>query len=574
MEFKTILFLILAVIVFSKTSNALEVPARNGKDSPSGKTLRETSHSPSRKLAKEIAERKNERRKAAAAGYRKDATIARKNEDIARKDKLIVQKNEAIDGLEIENVLASKQVAELRATLITGVSTIGLTVLIVFVVWTRNQLKVVSKKLLEEQKELHEQQRVRFTLEERVSQLQRMESLGMLAGGVAHDFNNLLVGVICNAEVLELEGSISNDFAKERLRQIIQSADKAADLSRQMLAYTGKTQLKKNATEINDLVTRMQRVLMSTLGDNMHLEFDLSPDPVVADIDTTQIEQVLLNLVSNARHASHDHGEVIIRTGIESIDSIQEDKSLFGARDKGGTFVFIEVEDSGDGINKEDVKRIFEPFFSSRKNGRGLGLAVVYGIVKGHDGLIRTESYPGKGTCFRVLVPFSSAPKLPQSIAPRPLAITSQNDSCVSIPVVNSEIRTRQSGEKLSVLVVDDEAAVRDFAKALLESQGWQVVIARNGFEALEILDDSSTQFECVLLDMVMPELGAKQVLDELKNRNSSVSVILMSGHSETQLEPYRENEEVCEVLSKPFRTQELIDAIEVAVNRQQAGSL
>lgn len=415
----------------------------------------------------------------------------------------------------------------------------------VYVLWNRARLQKVKEELRIKSEHTD-------ILQARLTHMQRTESLGMLASGVAHDFNNLLVGVLCNAELLEHEVSKPNsneEFERERIDQIIQSAEKAADLSRQMLAYAGKTQIVKVPTELNSIISRLQAVLVSTAGRHVNLELDLSPDQIVANIDPTQIEQILLNLVSNASQASGDDGEIIIRTGTERIESLQTDEMLFGTRETGGHFVFFEVQDSGSGISDENIKHIFDPFFTSREDGRGLGLAVVFGFVKSHDGLIRAKTTCGEGTCFRILLPASaSTPSFNFDAKP--------DDQQFATPLV----------EQMTILVVDDEPAVRDTAKALLESIGWKVYLARSGAHALQIMEHSNFHIDCVLLDVVMPNLGAKEVLEHFRSTKKNVCVVLMSGNSSEQLDPYRKSKEVSAVLAKPFKTQELVEAISTAV--------
>lgn len=529
MEFKTI-FLVLITLLCSANSTVL---ADSGRIDSS----RARAQSPKRVTVQHVHGAKSWRESSEIR-----ALIARERTN-SQLDNL-----ELIAQLETQNQAYQERITFFKYACLFCISLILGLGLVFYSIWSRDRLKKVSRELAQE----HLQREV---LEKRINHLQRMESLGMLASGVAHDFNNLLVGVICNAEILEAESysSPNNQYNKERLEQIIQSAEKAADLSRQMLAYAGKTQIVKTPTELNVLISRMQGVLMSTLGEKMQLELDLSPDQIVSNIDPTQIEQILLNLVSNARQASHGEGEVIIRTGIENIVSVQADEALFGTRETGGKFVFFEVEDSGDGIPSDKLKRIFDPFFTSRDDGRGLGLAVVYGVVKGHHGLIRAQTVPGEGTCFRILLPYSTS-----SLNGHPQQAPNPN--------TQSDFDLRNS-EDLKILVVDDEPSVRDTAKALLLSQGWQVELASNGIEALEVLEQKTDDpFDCILLDVMMPKMGAKEVLEQMQLNDVSSSVVLMSGHSETQLDPYRQSDEVSTVLSKPFNSQELIQAISLAV--------
>jgi signal transduction histidine kinase/ActR/RegA family two-component response regulator len=409
-------------------------------------------------------------------------------------------------------------------------------------------LSRTKQRLSEEQESGRHVREIQAGLELKLSRLQRMESLGLLAGGVAHDFNNLLVGVLGNAEILQMKSAGMDEFTNQRINQIIKSAEKAADLSHQMLAYAGKRQIERCTVDLNQIVVRLDSVLRSNLKPSMELEIACWSLPLACEVDETQIEQVLMNLVSNAVSVSPDCGKILIRTGQEQIDDV--DESLHGTRTTGGQFNFIEVEDLGSGISEADVERIFEPFFSDKSAGRGLGLAVVYGMVSGHDGLIRLDTQIGRGAKFRILLPNAFNAEFRDTA----------NLSC--IPLV-----AHVSDQALpTILVVDDEATVLDLTRQLLQVNGWNVLVATNGLQALEQIEDHKDQIRAILLDVVMPEFGAAALLKQLKDRQIAIPVVLMSGFSHTKLhDEFNSEAQVVEILEKPFRVAQLVQAIEKA---------
>ena len=426
----------------------------------------------------------------------------------------------------------------------------------------RSRLRLVRDQLTDEKETSRINREMRDVLQDRVNRLQRMESLGMLAGGVAHDFNNLLVGVMCNAELLEKSNKDLDDFSSKRVQQIIASAEKAADLSRQMLAYAGKQQIERSAVDINKIAEDMKLVLTATAGESIELVVDTNTEKLMAEVDTTQVEQVLLNLVSNASQASEDGSKIVVRTGKESIENVNEEPLLYGTRQDGGDFVYFEVIDFGKGLKLDDANRIFEPFYSVSESGRGLGLSVVYGIVNGHDGLIRVTSEPGAGTRFRIFLPkFLQATQSESSNVLVPAMQLPTLDELSNVPESDAP------SVKGTVLVIDDEASVLSLAEAVLEFENWNTIVSTDGEIGMAILKRNQPKIDCVLLDVVMPKLGAEEILARIARDGINVPIVLMSGYSDTQLDQYRRSEQVVSVIAKPFRTSELTNAVESAVD-------
>ena len=449
------------------------------------------------------------------------------------------------------NYQLSHDQAQRTINALTGATvTLGIVGLLTALYLSRHRLRRVEKRLSEEEETSRQSNEIRAGLELKLSRLRRMESLGLLAGGVAHDFNNLLVGVMGNADLLRLKFEKSDEnyeFTNDQVNKIIHAAETAAHLSRQMLAYAGKQQIDRKTVDLNQLVTRLTPALQSTLKDDIELTTTLWSLPLVSEVDETQIAQVLLNLVTNAVAASGNSGQIHIRTGNESLKYV--DECLHGNRAIGGDFNFIEVEDFGCGISIGGIERVFEPFYSDNENGRGLGLAVVYGMVNSHDGLIRAESELGYGAKFRILIPdvLTKHSQSDDSGKPFPLAQDSLDSS------------------RPTILIVDDQATIRELARQFLDSQGWRVLVSHDGIDAIEQMEKNKQIINCVLMDVLMPKAGALEVLQLMHERNIYLPVVLMSGFSNKKLDEFPENDLVVSFLEKPFRLNELLSTVEDA---------
>jgi len=427
----------------------------------------------------------------------------------------------------------------------------------------RNHLKKVENELASEKVISFEHRKNYNDLELRLQRIQRMESLGLMAGSVAHDFNNILVGVLGNAEIIRLKNDLGDkNFVNQRVDSIIKSAEKAANLSKQMLAYAGKQIVTKQVTEINSLIRQFQSVLESACFEEQTLVLDLSRQPVCAKVDPTQIEQILLNLVTNAVEASPEGGTITIRSGKQVIGEVEDDPSLFGSRTTGGELGFIEVVDDGVGISQQELERIFEPFYSKSKNmGRGLGLSVVYGAVEGHDGLIQCRSDLGEGTSFKILLPIESDESL---------------EAQTEVPAISefhSMLGVDETLQGQMVLIIDDEEPVLDLCKQLVSLNGFNVITANNGEQGVEKILAHRNQLACVLLDVVMPEMGGNEVLREIERLDVDVPVVLMSGFSQTKLESFLERPNVLRIIQKPFHAieikQAIRDGVELSISRK-----
>jgi len=458
-----------------------------------------------------------------------------------------VSKNEELMRSSLRVAKAETNVAYLFAysIIITALGIIAVSWFLIFLF--RNRLRRATLDLATERENSAEKQRNYDDLARRLQRVQRMESLGLMAGSVAHDFNNILVGVLGNAEIIQMTDKIDDaEFVQQRIDSIIKSAEKAAGLSRQMLAYAGKQFIERQPVDLNELISQYVPILNSACMDHQTLELNLSAKEIVVKVDPIQIEQVLLNLVTNATEASRSDGKIVVSTGIHSIDEVDEDPSLYGTRTQGGEFGYIEVADNGIGLDQKDLERIFEPFYSNSDTGQGLGLSVVYGIVNGHDGLIQCESEVGKRTSFRILIPTEHS-------------VVNEEPSKLDFHSPNT---VNQYGVEHAVLIVDDEESVLDLCERVLKMGQFLTTTALGGRTGIEKLIEVQDDISCILLDVVMPDFGANEFLGELEKRNIDIPVVLMSGFSQTKLEYYQQRPNVKTILQKPFRAIEIQSAI------------
>lgn len=380
----------------------------------------------------------------------------------------------------------------------------------------------------------------RREFELRREQAQKFESLGLLASGIAHDFNNLLVGISGNVELAQRSVPEESGIAP-RLRDIAKASRRAAELTEQLLAYSGKADLKVEPLDLADLVEETVQVLRGYGRSDADILVEPSePHPWISG-DKTQVGQVVMNLVTNAAEAVADRGgRIIARTGCSRVDRDYLDQCHPGATLEPGDYAFVEIEDNGRGLTREALARAFEPFYSSHGLGRGLGLATVLGIVRSHGGTIRVESDTGRGTRFRVLF-LPTEPQLsagaPETAPPPP----------------------RSSG---TVLVVDDEDSVRRVAREFLELAGFDVVEASRGAEAIELVRDRTSSFRAALLDVSMPEMDGAQTLAGLRRLRGDLPVVFMSGHSATDLGRIDEGSARTARVRKPFGINDLRAAL------------
>jgi signal transduction histidine kinase/CheY-like chemotaxis protein len=371
--------------------------------------------------------------------------------------------------------------------------------------------------------------------DEALLQTQKLESLGVLAGGVAHDFNNLLTGILGSASLAVDSLPEEADFLKPILEDVVMASQRAADLTKQLLAYAGKGRFVVTKINVSLLVREVRHLLQSTLPKHVQLDLDLSEEPVHIEADASQIQQVVMNLMINAAEAIPEdkEGSVQVRTRVEEFGA-PGGSGVFGLGElTPGKYVILTVRDNGSGMDEDTKARIFDPFFSTKFTGRGLGLAAVVGIVRGHKGALEVASLPGSGSTFTVMFPAADGQSA-VTVTAKPQAV---------------ELTKRD----LTVLVIDDEQTVRRIAKNALERQGTQVILAETGREGIELFRKLADKVELVLLDLTMPDLNGEEVLKSLKTIHPGVKVVLSSGFNEVEVIEKFTGKGLAGFLQKPY---------------------
>jgi PAS domain S-box-containing protein len=373
-------------------------------------------------------------------------------------------------------------------------------------------------------------------LEKRLVEVQRMEAVGTLAGGIAHDFNNLLHIISGHAELLEMK-SAGNDTRYAAIDAIRQATDRGADLVKQILTFSRRLEAKFESINLNENVIIAERLLYRTIPKMIQIDLQLEEGLLPVQADSTQIEQLLINIAVNAKDAMPDGGKLTIVTRNVFLD---EGYCRSNTELAHGRYVLLKVSDTGHGMEEDVLQRVFEPFFTTKglANGTGLGLATVFGIVKMHGGHITCESEIGKGTNFEIYFPAAEEAK--------PDIEQKQEISAVA-------------GGTEKILVVDDEPLIRDLAKRILEKAGYSVVTARSGKEGIEIYTQHSSDIALVILDLIMPEMGGKQCLLELLKITPRVKALIASGFAiEGDTKAFVDDKAKGMVI-KPFNMKELL---------------
>jgi two-component system, cell cycle sensor histidine kinase and response regulator CckA len=387
----------------------------------------------------------------------------------------------------------------------------------------------------------------RRDLEARLLQAQKLESLGVLAGGVAHEFNNLLTSILGHAD-LALQDLTPGSPAADSLAAIEAAARRAAGISQRLLAYSGRGRFVVGPVAIPAVIRDMMRMLELAVSKRTTLQADLPDDLPLVEADADQIHQMVMNLVSNAAEAIGDrNGIVQLSASVVECAAGTPITDYFGDPLENRPYVAIEVADSGPGFGEATMARLFDPFFSTKFAGRGLGLAAVLGIVRGHRGAIQVESEPGRGSRFRVYIPAQ-----PQT----------------SVQPATEPVAAPQPQAAATVLVVDDEPEVRTVALRMIERCGYSAVGAADGDEAVELVRQSPHRFDCVLLDLTMPRMGGEEVLRELRHIAPSLPVLLCSGYPAQELTERFAGQGLAGFVQKPYRLAEIRGRLEALFPR------
>lgn len=393
--------------------------------------------------------------------------------------------------------------------------------------------------------------RERKALEQRLQEKQKLESIGLLAGGIAHDFNNLLVGVLGNAS-LAADLLPAGSPAHSLISDVVSASERAAHLTRELLAYSGKGRFVLEPVDLSATARDVTSLVRSSIPSRVTLRLDLAPGLPPVEADPAQIQQLLMNLVINGAEAIGENpGLLTVCTAVEEVGSGSRDPRL--ANLEAGSYVSIRVTDTGCGMDGATQAKIFDPFFTTKFTGRGLGLAAVSGIVRGHRGAIRVTSAPGQGSTFDVLLPVGQG--LPRPVGPR------------------APDRTDLRGAGV-VLVVDDEEIVRRTASAALKRQGYEVLLAASGPAAIEILSQRPRDISVVLLDLSMPGMDGQETLRRLKPISPGIRVLISSGYNEAECLRQFGNEQISGFVQKPYTSTTLAEKVKSALAGSRGGLL
>ncbi len=381
---------------------------------------------------------------------------------------------------------------------------------------------------------------LRKQLEAQLSQAQKMEAIGQLAGGVAHDFNNLLT--VIEGYIDLLNSKLNGEHAVESyIKQMKKATDRAVSLTRQLLTFSRRQVVQPKIMDVNKTILELSKMLNRLIGEHIELITNLNPDVWKIKVDPSQFEQVLLNLIVNARDAMPEGGELIIET-----QQVKLDKSYqrFHPDVKPGDYVLIKVMDTGVGMTEEVQQRIFEPFFTTKEKGKGtgLGLATVYGVIKQNNGHIEVQSALGKGTTFFVYLPAVKAKSYQET---------------------GESSKTKSRGNGQQILVVEDEYLVRELICDTLKNLGYKVLEAANGEQALKVFEQHADQIDLVLTDLIMPGMNGKKLAEILKQENPDVRLLFMTGYDDNAISKQGMVAEDIDYISKPFSPAKLAKKLE-----------
>jgi PAS domain S-box-containing protein len=385
-------------------------------------------------------------------------------------------------------------------------------------------------------------------LEQQLIQAQKMEAVGKLTGGIAHDFNNILTTIMGYAGLMQMKIS-KDDPIMSNLEHILGATERAKKLTKGLLAFSRKQIMELKPVNLNHLLTELEDLLSEVISEDIEFNVMLSEKPLVAMAESVQIEQVLMNLITNAKDAMPSGGVLSV-----SIEEVEMDHGFIKGHGYGtvGGYACIMVSDSGEGIEKTTIDKIFEPFFTTKDVGKGtgLGLAIVYGIVKQHNGHIDVQSEPGKGTTFKIYLPTVDVV----------VDDDEEDREEEAMPAMGSE----------TVLVAEDNDELRSLITISLEGYGYTVIEARDGLEAVERFKEHRNVIDLLIFDVIMPRLNGKESFDEIKSISPAVKVIFTSGYTEDILDKKLVMEEGINFLSKPVSPKELLARVRATLDNEQ----
>ena len=395
---------------------------------------------------------------------------------------------------------------------------------------TVDAINLMHRKIFEAYKNLEEQTSERIKMEHQIQHIQKMESIGRLAAGIAHDFNNVLSVIIGYSELL-LAQIPPNDPIHDKIKAIHDSGSKAATLTRQLLAFSRKQVLEKRVISINTIIKNFIKILGKMVGEDIVITTYLSEEISNVEVDPGQIEQVIMNLIVNARDAMPNGGEIIIETSEVQFAKYYTKKRI---EIEPGQYVLLAISDTGEGMDEEVLSKIFDPFFTTKEHGKGtgLGLATVYGIVKQHNGYIYPYSEKGRGTTFKIYLP-ASKKTVKETESKSPHKALSQGNE--------------------TILIVDDNSSIRRLIVETLKPLGYNCLQAESGKEAINVLREYSDEVHLLLTDVIMPGMSGRELSETIRKERPEIKVIFMSGYTENIIAHHGVLEKGINYISKPI---------------------
>lgn len=382
-------------------------------------------------------------------------------------------------------------------------------------------------------------------LEDQLRHAQKMEAVGTLAGGIAHDFNNIL-NIIIGYGTMALNRLENDPLSREQINEVLAAADRAASLIKRLLTFSRREAVEKKPVNINETILDMEKMLSRIIGEDITFSMELAERKMIVMADSGQMEQVLMNLISNARDAMPKGGKLTISTGIKEVNDDFVAAYGYGRR---GAYALISVTDTGCGVDAETVKKIFDPFFTTKGVGKGtgLGLAIAYGIIKQHDGYIQVYSEAGKGTTFKILLPIVEGE---------------------AAEVREAEAAAPVKGGTETILVAEDDAAVRSLLRIILESFGYTVITAEDGEDAITKYRENMDSIQLLVLDMIMPKKNGKEAYAEIKNISPDIKAIFVSGYTMDIIHQKELLDDVMDFILKPVSPKDLLKKVREALDR------
>jgi signal transduction histidine kinase len=392
--------------------------------------------------------------------------------------------------------------------------------------------------------ELKRQMLEQKRLEEQLRHVQKMEAIGRFSAGIAHDLNNILSVIVGFGTIIQMKMS-SDDPQRDKINQILAAADRAANLTRSLMTFSRKQELKLQPLNLNRCIRNVEAFLKRIIGEDIKLIISLLERDIMINADSGHIEQVVMNLATNARDAMPDGGILSIETAIIEID---EEFIKMHGYGKPGHYALLTFADNGNGMDEATQKQIFEPFFSTKETGKGtgLGLSIIYGIVEQHNGHISVYSEPGMGTTFRILLP----------LMPEDLSVGNAGSCQEKLP-----------GGNETILVVDDETPIREYLELFLTTLGYRVLLARDGREAIQVFRKNTAGIDLVLMDVIMPNLTGSEAASELRMMKNSIKIIFTSGYPYGLIHEQKLLEDHAQLLLKPVSPTDLSRKLRAALD-------